>query len=519
VHRTPRVPHPTRPPRHLRDGRHDPLDRQRHRAGRAGARRQRLRRRRRRGLRAAPGRAPPQRPGRGHDRPRRHRRRPRPAGARRPGAGAPRGDPGALRGGRAGPRAGRRRPGRGRARCRRRVAAAAPRPRHLGAGRRLGLHDRLRRAGLPAGAAGGRHRRLGPRALHRPVAHLGGLLAGRRAAAARLGADDEPGLRPGAARDARRRPRRRHPGGAGRRRAARVADGPGGADGVGLPGGAAPALRRPGPRRRAHRGGLRRPRRHLGAGDHRGVPGLDGGEDGRLGPGAGAAAGADHPRRLPRRGARPADGRRRPPPAGGAQAGDGRPGGLLRRPGRRGGRAARPARGAAVRRLRGRPAGPDHRPGVDGGPAGRGAGPPGLPRPPDHRLAGPVRGGRGRADRVAGRRDPRRHLPPRRRRPLGQHGRGHPVGRLAAVLPAHPRAGLLPGVADADGLARPGLALGAASRPPAADHPHPDAAAARRGPGVGARHPRRRPAGPVAAGLPRPGARRRLHPAAGHRRP
>ena len=41
---------------------------------------------------------------------------------------------------------------------------------------------------------------------------------------------------------------------------------------------------------------------------------------------------------------------------------------------------------------------------------------------------------RGRAHRGAERGDPRRHLPYRRRGPLGQHGLGHAVGRLAAVL-------------------------------------------------------------------------------------
>ena len=53
-----------------------------------------------------------------------------------------------------------------------------------------------------------------------------------------------------------------------------------------------------------------------------------------------------------------------------------------------------------------------------------------------------------------GRRDPRRHLPHRRRRPLGQHHRRHAVRRLAAVLADDPRARLLPRHAAADDVAR-----------------------------------------------------------------
>ena len=77
-----------------------------------------------------------------------------------------------------------------------------------------------------------------------------------------------------------------------------------------------------------------------------------------------------------------------------------------------------------------------------------------------------------------------------------------PVRRLAAVLAAHPRARLLPRHAAADDLARPGVAVGAASGPPSADDAHPDPAAARRRRRLRARHARRRPAGPVAARLP-----------------
>ena len=52
----------------------------------------------------------------------------------------------------------------------------------------------------------------------------------------------------------------------------------------------------------------------------------------------------------------------------------------------------------------------------------------------------------------------RRHLPRRRDRPLGQHGLGDAVGRVAAKLAGHPRIGLLPRHADADVLARRGAA-------------------------------------------------------------
>ena len=99
----------------------------------------------------------------------------------------------------------------------------------------------------------------------------------------------------------------------------------------------------------------------------------------------------------------------------------------------------------------------------------------------------------------AQRRDARRHLPHRRRRPLGQHRLGDPVRRLAAVLPARARARLLPRHPAADDLARRGLALGAPARPAAPHDAQPHAAAARRGRRRGARHARRRPAGPVAA--------------------
>ena len=161
-----------------------------------------------------------------------------------------------------------------------------------------------------------------------------------------------------------------------------------------------------------------------------------------------------------------------------------RPGGLVRRP-----RLHRRAgQGAAVRRLRRRAAPPGRarrrRPGC--APAPRTAGRPGCrtsspATPPSTPGAwSPAwtagtggRPGHRRADLrtsgpdlapAAGRVEPpgRRHLPPRRGRPVRQHGVRHAERRLAAVLAGHPRPRLLP-------------------RHPGADvHPHPRAA----------RHPR-----------------------------
>ena len=60
--------------------------------------------------------------------------------------------------------------------------------------------------------------------------------------------------------------------------------------------------------------------------------------------------------------------------------------------------------------------------------------------------------------------DPRRHVPHRRRGPLGQHDRRHALGRLAAVLADDPRARLLPRHPTADDVARCRLPRGAARR-------------------------------------------------------
>ena len=89
------------------------------------------------------------------------------------------------------------------------------------------------------------------------------------------------------------------------------------------------------------------------------------------------------------------------------------------------------------------------------------------------------------------RRDQGRHLPPRRRRPRGQHRLGHPVGRVAAVVPDDPRARDGPGHPAADELAAGGPAVDADAGTPAADHPHPHARARRRRPRRRARDARR----------------------------
>ena len=64
----------------------------------------------------------------------------------------------------------------------------------------------------------------------------------------------------------------------------------------------------------------------------------------------------------------------------------------------------------------------------------------------------------------------RRHLPSRRDRPLGQHGLGNPVGRLAAKLAGHSRTRVLPRDTDADVLARRGAAVEPRARQAPAQH-------------------------------------------------
>jgi gamma-glutamyltranspeptidase len=115
--------------------------------------------------------------------------------------------------------------------------------------------------------------------------------------------------------------------------------------------------------------------------------------------------------------------------------------------------------------------------------------------------------------------DARRHLPPRRRGPLGQRGDRDAERRLAAVLAGHPVPRLLPRHPGADVHAGSRAARDDRSRQAAADHADPDPGAARRRAVPGVRHARRRPAGPVDARLlPQPRALRD-EPAAGDRLP
>ena len=112
-------------------------------------------------------------------------------------------------------------------------------------------------------------------------------------------------------------------------------------------------------------------------------------------------------------------------------------------------------------------------------------------------------GGAGRAP--ARRADPRRHLPPRRRRPLRQPRLGHAERWLAAELARDPGLGFCLGTRAQMFWLEDGPAGVAGRRPAAADDAVAVAGAARRRHGAGLRHARRRPAGPVVAGvLPRP---------------
>ena len=136
------------------------------------------------------------------------------------------------------------------------------------------------------------------------------------------------------------------------------------------------------------------------------------------------------------------------------------------------------------------------------------------------RAARSPRGDRRRRPRRAPRRaDARRHLPPRRRRPLRQHRLGH--ARAAAGCRARPRSR-----SSASASARAaqmfwledGLPASLAPRQAAAHDAVAVAGAARRRARAGVRHAGRRPAGPVvAAVLPRP-RRVRARPAGGDRR-
>ena len=283
---------------------------------------------------------------------------------------------------------------------------------------------------------------------------------------------------------------------------------------------AAPALRRRRPRRRDHPGGLRRPPRHLGAGDDgRGSGGGRWPRTGRGAPGPCCCRRCTILEGYPDDELDPQTGRRRPPPGRGAQARAGRPRRLVRRPrpGRR--RAARAARRPALRRVRRRPPGADRRPGVRA-PAARA-------RCPAARRTRPrcARSRRTRTPRAWGSRRWRAAARPAATPATSTSStagatssRPRPSGGWLQSSPHVPELGFCLGTrlqmtwldeASPSAL-RPG--------PAAADDAQPHPAAARRGRRLRARHARRRPAGPVAAGLPAAHARRRLDAAAGDRR-
>ncbi len=111
-----------------------------------------------------------------------------------------------------------------------------------------------------------------------------------------------------------------------------------------------------------------------------------------------------------------------------------------------------------------------------------------------------------------------RHLPRQRRGPVRQPGGRHAERRLAALVAGDPGAGLPARHARADGLAAGGAAEHAAPAGAPAHDAVAEPGAARRPSGHGVRHPRRRPAGPVAAGLPAQPRSGRHEPAGGHRR-
>ena len=131
-----------------------------------------------------------------------------------------------------------------------------------------------------------------------------------------------------------------------------------------------------------------------------------------------------------------------------------------------------PAYVAARRGLIGDRASAELRPGAPGGE---------TPRLPAHvhRAADVGRRRRaGRADGLLDGGDPRRHLPSRRRRPLGQHHLGDSERRVAAELADRARARVLPGQPDADVLARRRAALLAGAGAAPAHHAVADPRAA-----------------------------------------
>ena len=103
---------------------------------------------------------------------------------------------------------------------------------------------------------------------------------------------------------------------------------------------------------------------------------------------------------------------------------------------------------------------------------------------PDRRRDRRRRGAHGRHARH----HPRRHLPRRRRRPVGQPRLGHPLRRLAAELPGRPGARLRARHPGADVLARARAAQLPGPGQAAAHHALAVAGPARRRPGAGVRH-------------------------------
>ena len=140
-----------------------------------------------------------------------------------------------------------------------------------------------------------------------------------------------------------------------------------------------------------------------------------------------------------------------------------------------------------------------------------------FPGHPGRRPPGPRRPRHRGTDRRPHRDHPRRHLPRRRGRPLGQPGLGHAAGGWLQSSPVIPDLGF----ASARGRRCSGWSGGCPTRWPPASAPArpslprwPCAAAA----GPGLRHPGRRSAGAVAAVLLARPRRRRAGPAGGDRR-
>ena len=240
----------------------------------------------------------------------------------------------------------------------------------------------------------------------------------------------------------------------------------------------------------------RRPFRHPGDGRHPGrahrrrpgrvrprptsrprrtVPRRGGAQDRPVGPGTGAAAATGPARRLHRRGTRSLHRGRRAP---------GRPRcaklAFADREAWYGDAAPVPSAAAARPGVHRGPAGADRRPRQPRAaarrarrPRRRGC-PPAACRPARAADVPAAGGGARRADRRPSRGDPRRHLPPRRGRPLGQHDLGHPERWLAAELAGHSRARVPARQPAADDVAGGGAAGQPDPGPPPAHHAQPD---------------------------------------------